>query len=305
MKTTFDVVIAGAGPAGLSAALYLARAEKSVLLVDHGTPRNAAARHAHGFLTREGVPPAELRAAARADLVAFPHVSFGDDRVASIERMGAELRVTLASGGHVHARRVLIATGLVDRLPAIPGLKECWGQSAFSCPYCHGHEHARGAWGVLAIQRAVVKNLALFGTWTRDLVLFANGRTDLGDEVLTDLARRHIRVEPRKIAALIHEGGVLSAIELEDGERVARTALVLHPPQRQTDLVLFAGLALDEEGLVKIDDAHESSMRGVFVAGDAADGHPQAIIAAAGGAQAAMGIIESLAVEDARSAGGS
>lgn len=293
---TSDVLVVGGGPAGLSAALVLGRAGLSVRVLDGGTPRNAATAAMHGMIGFEGVSPAAFRERAWAELTPFG-VASERGRASSLERRGNELLVTLDDGRTLSARRVLLAVGLVDQLPKLPGMKECWGKSAFSCPHCHGHEHRGRRWGLLAIQRSMVGMAPGYRPWTSALTLLLDGRTDVEEARLGQLAARGIAHEPRKITALEHEGGQLRGVRLSDGALFELDALLLHPPQRQTDLVLFAGLKLDDEGAVKIDESLTTSMPGVYAAGDLTGGSARAIAAAAQGAEAAVAILESGALE--------
>lgn len=301
-----DVVIVGGGPAGLSAALVLGRARKTVVLIDDApSARNGAASAVHGLLGHDGVPPAELRRIARADLAHYPTVSSIESRVIALERGAADrVRVELADGSSHEARRVLLACGLVDALPKIPGLRERWGGDAFSCPFCHGWEARDRVWGVLALQKAMLEAVPLARTWTKDVIVFTNGRSDLDPAALDALARAGARIEPRGVVALGGDGRV-EHVEVSDGyggiARVPCGALWLRPAQRHVDLVLFAGLALDDEGLVRVDAAHATSMRGVHACGDMASGaHPHAIEAAASGARAAVDLVQQLLADGLR-----
>lgn len=300
MQDELEVIVVGGGPAGLTAALYLGRAEKRTLVLDDERPRNAVAEHAHGTIGFDGRPPAELRAAGRAALERYAHVQVRSARVAGIDREGGMLAAMLATGEIVRARRVLLATGVVDLLPKHEGLGERWGASVFSCPYCHGHELRDRRWGVLVSARAVVRNVPIYRGWTKDVVALLDGRTDLDDAALRSMTGRGIAVEPRRIRALHGPARTLTELELEDGARIPMDAMVISPPKRQTDLVLMLGVELDEDGYVKVGETLETSMRGVYACGDAAGLRPHAVIASADGATAAMQIAEALTLEDLR-----
>ena len=301
METEHDVLVIGGGPAGAMAALYLARAEKRTLLVDDEKPRNAVAEHAYGLIGFEGRSPAEVRAASRSTLEQYPSVTVREARVANVEREGGLLAAMLSTGEVVRARRVLIATGVSDELPKHAGVRERWGASVFSCPYCHGHELRGKRWGVLVSAKAVVRNAPIYRGWTKHLVALLDGRTDLEERVIAGMTGRGIAIEPRRVAALHGPGRTLTEIELTDGTRIPCDALVISPPKRQTDLVLMLGLALDENGYVRAsEETAETSMRGVHVCGDAAGARPHSVVAAAGGAAAGMHIAETLTMEDLR-----
>ncbi|AGC49290.1 pyridine nucleotide-disulfide oxidoreductase domain-containing protein [Myxococcus stipitatus DSM 14675] len=285
-----DVVIVGGGPAGLSAALVLGRGRKRVLLCDAGTPRNARAEHMQGFVTRDGLPPSEFRAIGREQLRPYD-VDLRDVRVASIQRAGARFHVTLADGVKVEARRVLLATGLVDEIPDVPGYRELWGHAVFQCPYCHGWEVRDRAWGVLAnADASLYVDFALFlKGWSSNITLYTQGGFQLSAEQRERLVRAEVRIVEGRVRRLVlsADAKALEAVELEDGARVAQDVLVVHPAQRQVSLVKDLGLALDELGFVKVDASLETSLPGVFAAGDLTTRLQGALVSAAAGAQAA------------------
>lgn len=295
---TYDVVIVGGGPAGLQAALTLGRARKRVLLCDAGPRRNAAAEHVHNFVTRDGTPPDELRGVARAQLAAYPNVELRDVRVEAIAGERGAFAVTLADGA-IAARRIVLATGMIDEAPAIEGLRELWGRAIFQCPYCHGWEVQDRRWGFLT--RADAPHLAPFALmvrgWTRDVTVFTNG-DELATEVRASLEAAGIRIETGAIARLVGDNGRLEAIELAGGARVPCDALFTHPTQRQLPLVVALGVALDAEGYVQVDPMRrETSVPGIYAAGDLTTRAQAAILGAAGGMQAAAMINAELTAE--------
>jgi thioredoxin reductase len=288
---TYDILIVGGGPAGLSAALALGIARKRVLLCDSGSRRNAAAEHIHNFVTRDGTPPSELRSVGRDQLVKYPSVEVRDARVLSIAGVRGAFDVTL-DAGVVKARRILLATGMIDETLPIDGFRELWGRSIFQCPYCHGWELQDRPWGYLA-GAAEAASLTLFALlargWTRDLVVFSNDAFEVPEGDRKTLAAAGIRLETAPISRLVSRDGRLEGVELKTGTTIACAALFAHPPQRQVDFVRALGLELDEHGYVRIDPARrETSMPGIYAAGDLANRQQTAIFAAAAGAQAAM-----------------
>jgi len=186
----FDVIIVGGGPAGLSAALILGRARRRVLLCDAGRPRNAAVPAMHGFLSRDGLDPAELRLIARDQLTRYPQVQVIDAEVVSARRTEQRFGITTGDGSRHQARKLLLATGVVDELPPIPGLAELWGHAAFNCPYCDGWEHRDQRLAVLGRAESLLLALQL-SNWTSDLVLATDGPADL------DRLARPRRAHPR------------------------------------------------------------------------------------------------------------
>jgi thioredoxin reductase len=193
MTETFDVVVIGGGAAGLSGALALARSRRSVLVLDDGEPRNATAGHVHNFLTRDGTPPAELYAAGRAEVTGYGgEVRAG--RAASVVRDGDAFVVTLDGGDAVTARRLLVATGVVDELPDVAGLRERWGRDVLHCPYCHGWEVRDRAIAVLATTPMALHQALLFRQLSDDVTYLQHGGAPLGAEAAGQLAARGIPV---------------------------------------------------------------------------------------------------------------
>ncbi|MBZ4420711.1 NAD(P)/FAD-dependent oxidoreductase [Myxococcus sp. RHSTA-1-4] len=302
-KTTKDVVVVGGGPAGLNAALNLGRGRKKVLLCDAGPPRNAAAVEMHGFATRDGTPPQEFRRIGREQLRPYD-VEVRDVRVRNILRDGPGFRVELEGDEVVEARRVLLATGMVDVLPDLPGYREVWGKALFQCPYCHGWEVRDRAWGVLATSEALV-DFGLFLTgWSRDMVVFTAGAVPVSADKRIQLERAGARLEERRILRLVPGSGehALEAVELEGGTRVRRDVLFARPPQRQVPVVERLGLALDEQGYVRVNAQGETSIPGIYAAGDLTTPLQGAVIAASAGAVAAGMLNHGLNLEAAGAA---
>jgi len=296
---THDVVVVGGGAAGLSAALVLGRARRTVAVVDAGAPRNAPAERMHGFLSRDGMPPADLLATARDELRAYG-VELVDDQVVEVTG-GLELR--LAGGGRLKARRLLLATGAVDELPDIPGARERWGRDFLHCPYCHGWEVRDRAIGVLATDAASVDHAHLLRQWSDDVVFFTHTQA-VGDVERTGLNARGVRVVDGRVARLSVVGDRLDAVELEDGRAIPRAAVFIRPTLRPQDdgLALALGCDTDEGGFVRADGSGRTSARGVWVAGNAANPRAQVITAAGEGSAAAIAINADLVEEDVHDA---
>ncbi|UQA58106.1 NAD(P)/FAD-dependent oxidoreductase [Polyangium aurulentum] len=293
-----DALIIGGGPAGLSAALALGRACKRVVLCDAGPPRNAATDAVHNFLTRDGTPPRDMRAMGRAELERYG-VEIREARVHDIARRDGGFRVQLDGGGEIEARRVLLALGMIDEHPDLPGYAPLWGKSIFICPYCHAWEVKGRALGVVAHSEARIEWSLFMTGWSRDLVVFLDGSPEPPPALRARLDKAGIRIEPRRIRALLGSEGHLQAVELEGGEEVLRDALFVHPPQRQTPLVTRLGLALDQGGFVRVDERGETSIPGIHAAGDLTTMKQGAVVAAAAGMMAASFMNHALTMEDA------
>jgi thioredoxin reductase len=296
----YDVVIVGGGPSGLSAALALGRARKRVLLCDGGPRRNAAAIHVYNFVTRDGTPPDEFRRIGRQQLERYPNVQVRDVGVSAVTGTRGAFRVDL-EGELVEARRVLLCTGMRDEMLPLEGFRELWGHAIFQCPYCHGWEVQDRPWGVL-VTAANASHFVPFALqargWTRDLVVFTGAAFDVPEEARQQLQAAGIRLEERPLARLVRAGEGLAGIELIDGTRVPCEELFAHPPQRQVDLVLALGVALDDDGYVQVDPMkRETSIPGIYASGDLTTRMQGALFAAAAGTQAAAFINVELTTE--------
>ncbi len=304
---SYDVVVVGGGAAGLSGALQLARARRSVAAIDAGSPRNAPAAGVHGLLARDGIPPAELVERGRAEVRRYGgHVVSGE--VGAVARDGDGFAVALADGRAVRARRLLVTTGLVDELPDVPGLRARWGRDVVHCPYCHGWEVRDRAIGVLASGPLTVHQALLFRQWSADVTLFTHTMPPPGDAEQEQLAARGIRVVTGEVAALEVAGDRLVGVRLADGTVAGREVLAVS--SRMTARVAFLaelGLRPVEHPLgvgehVPADPTGRTEVPGVWVAGNVTDLTAQVGAAAAAGANAAAHVNADLVAEDTRRA---
>jgi thioredoxin reductase len=293
-----DVVIVGGGPGGLSAALTLGRARRRVLLCDAGARRNALATHIHNFVTRDGTPPDEFRGIAREQLSHYPTVELAGEQVDKITGERGGFRVQLASRT-VDARRVLLATGMVDQTLPIEGFRELWGHSIFQCPYCHGYELRDQHWAFLALP-STAAHLVPFARMirgiAREVAVFTNDAFEVPPEARAQLDG--IRLELAPIARLVADGRQLTGIELATGEIIGCGVLFTQPPQTQTALVRMLGLTVDDDGYVVVDPMkRETSVPGIYASGDLTTRMQAAVIAAASGMQTAAALNLDLAME--------
>ncbi|WP_030613228.1 NAD(P)/FAD-dependent oxidoreductase [Streptomyces sclerotialus] len=306
----YDVVVIGGGAAGLSGALTLARARRSVLVLDDGRPRNATAERTHNFLSRDGTPPAELLAAGRAEVTAHGGEIAPGVAVAAERRAGC-FRVSLESGPPVTARRLLVATGLVDELPDVPGLAERWGRDVLHCPYCHGWEVRDRAIGVLATGPLAARQALMWRQWSADVTLLLHLSPEPGAEEYERLAARGVCVVPGPAAGLEAVDGRLAGVRLADGRRVPCQALVVEPRfTARAGVLASLGVAAEEErsagevvgSSVPAAPSGATDVPGVWVAGNVTSLSDQVIGAAAAGVQAAQEINSDLVDEDTRQA---
>jgi thioredoxin reductase len=287
-----EVAIVGGGPAGLSAALMLGRCRRQVVVCDDARPRNAASGAVHGFLSRDGISPAELLELSRAQAGAYPTVDLWIGRVVDGEPRDGGFVLALADGREVAARAVLIATGMQDELPPIPGLAALYGQAVFHCPYCDGYEVRDRPLAVLGRGDSSGAEFALeLLTWSDDLVLFTDGDRRVSAPYREALARHRIPVREERIARLVSEAGRLVGVELATGEVVARRALFFNTAARpSSDLAARLGCELDHKRGVSCAGDCFTSVPGVFVAGDASRDLLQVAVAVGEGARAAVAI---------------
>lgn len=299
--THYDAVIVGGGPAGLSAALNLGRARKHVLLCDAGPRRNAAAAHIHGFVTRDGTPPAEFRRIGREQLAPYAQVQVQDAQVERIGGTSGAFELHLSTGHTVAARRIVLCTGMVDELPAIDGFQALWGRSIFICPYCHGWEVQDRRFGVLVPEAAHLEYALLLRGWSRQVTVLTDGRYAVPAEMQPRLAAAGVAVEPRRITRLVAKGEQLAHVEFAQGDPLPVDVLFTRPPQQQVPvvqaLVQTLGLALDAHGYVQLDEHRRTSVPGIYAAGDLATPMQSAAGATAAGALAAAMLNHELTLE--------
>jgi thioredoxin reductase len=296
---SYDVVVVGGGAAGLSAALVLGRTRRQIAVVDAGAPRNAPAAHMQGFLSRDGMPPRDLLAAGRAEVIGYG-VELLEDRVDTID---TGFSVRLASGDVLKARRILIATGIRDELPEITGVRERWGRDLLHCPYCHGWEVRDEPIGVLGTVPGSVQHAQLLRQWSDDVAFFVH-TYDLTATEQMQLIARGVQIIRGDVARLLVEDDRLSGVELADGRVIARTAVFIRPHNVPHADGLLAGLgcAVDDNGFAIVDGPGRTSTVGVWAAGNVVDPRAQVITAAGAGSAAAIAINADLVDEDVRNA---
>jgi len=296
----YDVVIVGAGPAGLNAALILGRCRRSVLVCDNGRPRNAASRALHGYLTRDGMDPREFRSIGREELRPYETVELRDVAATDAQcEPSGQFRVTLADGAVVRSRKLLVATGVCDNVPDVPGIQELYGRSVFHCPYCDGWEVRDQPLAIYGRAHRGVGLALELTAWSRDLVLCTDGPAEIGDDDRARLARNGIAIREDRVSALEGRNGILERILFTAGAPLPRRALFFTAGQFQrSELAIRLGCEFNDKGTVRTGKYESTHLRGLYVAGDASRAVQWVIVAAAEGAEAAFAINTDLIQED-------
>lgn len=297
---SYDCAIVGGGPAGLNAALVLGRARRSVALFDNNQPRNGVTHASHGFITRDGVQPAEFRRIAYEEVLRYPSVRHWQAEVADIKRTEHGFSLRTASGEYVQARKVILAAGLKEVFPEIEGLRDFYGKSLFNCPFCDGWELRDQPLVVVSEQPAVFHMLKMLLAWSRDVVVCTGGRDILTAEQRQQLASRGVRIADTPIAKFSGQNGLLERVHFTDGTHIERSGGFVAPsliPHVSFGEAL--GYQTSENGGIVTDAAGRTSAAGVYAAGDSAYVMPsQLIYAAASGSKAATGVVADLTEED-------
>lgn len=296
----WDVIVVGAGPAGLSAALVLGRACRKVLLCDTGTPRSWASKEMHSFLTRDGIHPAQFRRIAHRELARYGSVTFRQVEVTHAVRLTTgRFRITLKGKRTVTARKMLLATGVFDHLPPLTGIEAFFGTSVFQCPYCDGWEMRGAPIAVYGKRQRGFEMARAMTAWTRDIALCTDGPAGLPASARDHLRRNGIELIEERIAALVGKHGVLQAVTFRTGRILPRSALFFDTPSsEQSKLAATLGCKFARHGGIKCGQYEASSVPGVFVAGNIIKDVQLSIVAAAEGTRAAFGINRALTRED-------
>ena len=295
---SWDCIVVGAGPAGLNAALVLGRARRRVLVLDHGAPRNHATHEMHGVLGHDGLDPADLRGRGRAELARYG-VGVVTAEVEGAELLDAAVRLTWAEGADV-TRTVILATGMLDDVPDIPGFAEVWGTSAHTCPYCDGFEHRDERIAVLAAGARGEHLAVLLRQWSGDVVWLSHGPHNLAADQLARVHAVGVRVIETPVVGLDSDQGRLRRVRLGDGQALDRDALFFYIGwQLRTDLARALGCELRDDGSIVVDADQATTVDRVYAAGNSADARALVPVAAGAGVAAAVAINARLSFEDA------
>jgi thioredoxin reductase len=295
-----DVIIIGGSFAGLAAALQLGRARRKVTVLDTGLPRNRFAGHSHGLLGHDHKPPLDILAEARQQLTRYPSIKLVEGRAESVSGAIDRFSVPTGDGKSLEARRLILSYGVVDQMPDVPGFAEGWGTSIVPCPYCDGFEVAGQHWGLVWFRPQSQIQAKLFGDWTDRLTVFADGH-DIAPEIRANLARRKMPVIDGRITGIVSRGGHKATVKLDTSPDIQVDILFAHPPTKPSaslhDLLGLATVDTPLGVVLKVDERRETSIPGIYAAGDlATPGLPSVSTASWQGAMAGIFAQQSMLV---------
>lgn len=269
LSTTYDVIIIGGSYAGLSAALALGRSLRKVLVIDSDNACNKKAAYSHNFLTRDHFSPDELRRSSREQVLVYPTVQCMDGLATDIEIMENGFTVLLEDGSTFTSRKVLLATGVTDLIPNIPGFSDCWGISILHCPYCHGYENKGKKTAVIGNGDQGFILAKTIRQWTDKLTLYTNGTSTLSPEETYRLNQHDILIVQNDITEIVHDNGAIIKVHFAD--TLPETPEVIYvqlPFKQQCDIPAKLGMEMTEKGFIFISHAMETSIPGIYAAGD-------------------------------------
>ncbi|MEM8589763.1 MAG: NAD(P)/FAD-dependent oxidoreductase [Pseudomonadota bacterium] len=294
----YDVIIVGGSWAGLAAAMQLARARRKICVIDSGKPRNRFAPASHGVFGFDGMAAAQINGTVRGQLLSYPSATIRDGAAVDAQPDRDAFSVALADGQTLTASRLILATGVVDELPPIPGLQERWGQSVLHCPYCDGYEVADRRLGVLATMDESLHQAAVLVDWSANIVVFTNGAISPDDATLGELRAKGLQIEDAPVSELVGDGPALRAARLADGRKIPLDALFTISRTRMAAPLADQLGCEFEEGpfgpVISTDDQKQTTVAGVYAAGDAARPVHNASWALADGVTAGIAAHQSL-----------
>ncbi|QQR38802.1 NAD(P)/FAD-dependent oxidoreductase [Devosia rhizoryzae] len=294
-----DVLIIGGSFAGLTAAMQLGRARRQVTVLDTGHNRNRYAQLAHNIFGHDGTRPSDLLATARQQLANYPTIKLVNGRAETVSGEPDDFAVQTAEGQSFSAKRLILAYGIVDEFPPIPGFAESWGKTVIHCPFCHGYEVAGKPWGLLYSSPMSLHGPVLYSNWTDDITLILDGHEIIEAE-RHKLEQRNVRILDGKLRSIEQDNGQLRSVTMEDGTQVALAALYAHP-QNHPSASLHEQLGLETKAtptgsMIVVGDMQATSKPGIFAAGDVSMPMHSVTFATNSGSLAAMGALQSMMV---------
>lgn len=289
---TYHCAVIGGGPAGLNAALVLARSLKTTLLIDNNTARNKVTQESHNFITRDGITPEEFRKKAHEDLYKYPDVQIQNQTLTDIVKTEDCFQLTTDNGESFEAQNIILSTGLKDILPDIKGIHDVYGRSVFSCPFCDGYESKDEPLVYFAHDDNTFHAVKMISNWNKDITICTNGNNILTEKESETLLNKGFQIINNEIKAIHSNDGNLAHVEFTDGSILDKNrGFVSYRMEQSADFFKTLGLKMNEFGGIETDSYGRTNISGIYAAGDNAEGPPQLIIAAAHGSKAAIGVI--------------
>jgi len=286
-----EVIIIGGSYSGLSAAMALGRASRKTLIIDAGEPCNRQTPHSHNFITQDGETPAAISAKAKEQVLAYPTITFVNDKAINAVKNENGFEITTEKGIIYSAKKLLIATGVKDVMPPIEGFSECWGISIIHCPYCHGYEVKNQKTALLANGPIAEHFLPMLLQWTKELTLFTNGKTTVSEDIADKFKKHNIAIIETEIESVEHTNGQLESITLKDGNKHNFSVMYAKIPAVQhTFIPEDLGCKINEQGLIEVDELKKTSVADVFASGDCITQGRAVAVAVETGMKAAVGI---------------
>ena len=265
----YEIIIVGGSYAGLSAAMALGRSRRNVLVIDSGKPCNASAIQSHNFLTQDGESPTVIASVGKAQVLAYPTITFIEDFVVSTTGEDGNFQIGCASGKSYFSKKLIFAAGVKDLLPVTPGFKECWGKSIIHCPYCHGYEYVDQPTGILANGEVAFSFGQLIHNWTNKLTIFTNGSSLINKENTLKLGSLGVSIVTDEIVKFDHEDGHLNRVLLNNGISYSLNTFYARVPfEQHCSGILEIGCKLTDEGFVQVDELSKTNIPGIYAAGD-------------------------------------
>ncbi len=263
-----EVIIIGGSYAGLSAAMALGRSLRNVLIIDGGKPCNRQTPHSHNFITQDGKTPKEISDLAKEQVLKYKTVTFHEGKVVKIIKNEDDFEVETANGEKFNAKKIILASGVKDMMPDIPGFAECWGISVIHCPYCHGYEVKGKTTGIMANGDMAFDFTKLVFNLTKEVTLFTNGKSALNEEQTEKFNQHKINIIEDEIAEILHKNGQIQNVILKNGKEIPLEALYAKIPFEQNINVDDLGIELNENGFIKVDTMMKTNIPGIFACGD-------------------------------------
>ena len=299
MSKIFDVIVVGGSYAGLSAAMALGRALRNVLVIDSGKPCNRQTPHSHNFITHDGEVPSEISRKAKNQVMAYPTVKFMNGTVVSGKKVEDKFQIVIDNGERFFAKKLLFTSGVKDIMPEIEGFADCWGISVLHCPYCHGYEVRNEPTAILANGDMAFEMARLIHHWTKNLIVFTNGPSNLTPEQVQKIESHNVKIIEIEIQRIEHQNGQVKLLHVEGGKSFALKAIYARPAITQHCTIPHnLGCELTEQNLLKVDAFQRTSIAGIFAAGDNSTMMRSVSLAVAGGGFAGASINKELIEEE-------